>query len=79
MTTFFDVGAVERDAQRRTQRVAIFFEALFALAVVGTFALDRMPARPHLECQIHHAQTQSHYPHPYGDAPPVEWTTCAWR
>lgn len=78
MRTFFDVGAVERDAQRRTQRVAIF-EALFAVAIVGTFALDRIPPRPRLECQIHRAETQSHYPHPYGDAPPVEWTTCAWR
>jgi hypothetical protein len=79
MRTFFDVSAVERDAQRRTRRVAIFFEALFAVAVVGSLALDRLAPPPHIECQFHHAQTQSHYRHPYGEPPPVEWTTCAWR
>ena len=79
MKTFADVGSVARDAERRFQRVAIFFEVLFAVSIVGAFVLDTIPPRPRLECQIHRAQTQSHYPHPYGEPPPVEWTTCVWR
>ena len=77
--TFANVGSVARDAQWRLQRVAIFFEALFAIAVVGLIVIDVMPARPRLDCTIHRAQTMSHYPHPYGEPPPVEWTTCVWR
>ncbi len=79
MRTFVDIFSVERDARWRLQRVAIFFEMLFAIAIVALFVVDRMPRRPRLECVVHRAQTQSHYPHPFGDAPPVEWTTCVWR
>jgi hypothetical protein len=77
--TFPDVGSVARDADWRTRRITLFFEALFAVAVVGLFAIDRIPPRPRLECRVHRAQTESHYPHPYGEPPPVEWTTCVWR
>lgn len=79
MRTFADASAVARDARHRLQRVSIFFEALFAVVVVGLFALDRVPPRPHLECAHHEAQTMSHYPHPYGEPPPSTWTTCVWR
>ena len=79
MDTFLDVGSVARDARRRVQRVAIFFEALFVVGAVGLVALDRVPPRPHLECTMHEAQTMSHYPHPYGEPPAAQWTTCVWR
>jgi hypothetical protein len=77
--TFLDVCSVERDAHWRHRRVVLFFEALFIASALGSVALDMIPPRPRLECQVHRAQTQSHYPHPYGEPPPVEWTTCAWR
>lgn len=79
MDTFVDVRSVARDARWRVQRVAIFFEALFALTAVGLVAIDRIPPRPRLECVVHEGQTMSHYPHPYGEPPPVQWTRCEWR
>lgn len=79
MTVFPDVSSVSRDARWRVQRVAIFFEALFAVSVVGLVIVDRVPPRPHLECVVHRAQTMSHYPHPYGEPPAAEWTRCEWR
>ncbi len=79
MNTFLDVSSVVRDAEWRLRRVTIFFEVVFAVSVVCAFVIDTIPPRPRLECQIHRAQTQSHYPHPYGEPPPVEWTTCVWR
>jgi len=78
MDTFVDVRSVTRDARWRLKRVVLFFEALFAVSVVGMIALDRIPPKPHLECRVHRAQTMSHYPHPYGEPPEVEWTTCVW-
>ena len=77
--TFADVVAVVRDAHLRMRRVVVFFEALFALALVGGVALDLVPPRPHLDCRVHRSQFESHYSHPYGEPPPVEWTTCEWR
>ncbi len=77
--TFADVGALERDARRRLQRVALVFEALFALTAMGLVILDLIPPKPHLECHVAQTQTMSHYPHPYGEPPPSEWTVCAWR
>ena len=44
MTTFVNVVAVARDAEWRLKRVAIFFEVLFAAAIVGAIALDMIPA-----------------------------------
>jgi hypothetical protein len=55
------------------------FEALFVVAVIGGIIVDLVPRRPRLECTTHRAQTMSHYPHPYGEPPPVEWTRCEWR
>jgi len=79
MRTFSGVHAVARDARWRMQRVAIFFEALFAVVVVGLVAIDRVPPRPRLECERHSAVLRSPYPHPYGEPPVSEWTTCVWR
>lgn len=79
MSTFLDVGSVERDANWRLKRVVIFFEALFVVSVVGLIVLDRIPPRPHLECHTSRGQMMSHYPHPYGEPPEVEWTRCVWR
>ena len=79
MNVFLDVASVARDARCRVQRVAIFFEALFVVAAVGLVAIDRVPPRPRLDCTRHEAQTMSHYPHPYGEPPAVQWTTCVWR
>lgn len=79
MSTFADVSSVALDAEWRVRRVAIFFEALFVVAVIGGIVVDLMPRRPRLECTTHRAQTMSHYPHPYGEPPPVEWTRCEWR
>jgi hypothetical protein len=79
MKEFADVGSIMRDAEWRLRRVAIFFEVLFALAVACAIVIDLVPPRPRLECRVHRAQTMSHYPHPYGEPPAVEWTTCVWR
>lgn len=79
MSTFADVSCVALDAEWRVRRVAIFFEALFVVALIGLVAIDLVPRRPRLECTTHRAQTMSHYPHPYGEPPPVEWTRCEWR
>jgi hypothetical protein len=77
--TFADVLSVARDADRRFRRVVVFFEALFAVAVVGGVVLDRLPPRPRLECTAHRAQFMSPYPHPYGEPPPSDWATCVWE
>ncbi len=78
-TTFHSVAAVARDAEWRVKRVAIFFEVLFVIgAIVGAW-VDTLPRRPRLDCVVHRAQTMSHYPHPYGEPPPAEWTRCEWR
>jgi hypothetical protein len=58
--------------------VALFFEVLFALAIVGLFALDRIPRGPHYECVVHRARMQSPYPHPYGLPPESVWSTCVY-
>src|SRR5438874_13507317 len=79
MTTFENVRAVARDARCRLLRVTIFFDALFVVFVACSIILDRIPARPHLECTTHRAQTMSHYPHPYGEPAAVEWTRCEWK
>jgi hypothetical protein len=79
MTTFESVRAVARDARCRLLRVTLFFDALLVVFVVGAFIVDRIPPRPHLECTMHHAQTMSHYPHPYGEPPEAQWTRCEWR
>jgi hypothetical protein len=79
VTTFVDVGSVARDARWRVQRVAIFFEALFVVTAVTLVAIDCVPPRPHLECVTSEGQTMSHYPHPYGEPPPAQWTRCVWR
>ncbi len=79
MDTFPHVPAVMRDAKWRTTRVALFFETLFFLSVVGLIAIDRIPPRPRLECHTSRGQMMSHYPHPYGEPPEVEWTRCVWR
>jgi len=77
--TFADVSSVALDAQWRVRRVAIFFETLFLVVVIGGVIVDLTPRRPRLECTKHVAQTMSHYPHPYGEPPAVEWTRCEWR
>jgi hypothetical protein len=77
--TFSTVKDVAHDAERRVRRVAIFFEALFVVGVLSAIVIDLVPRRPRLECTVHRAQTMSHYPHPYGEPPPVEWTRCEWR
>jgi hypothetical protein len=79
MIAFSSVRAVARDAQCRLLKVTLFFDALFVVAVVGAFILDRIPPRPHLECTVHEAQTMSPYPHPYGEPPAVQWTRCEWK
>ena len=79
MSTFADVGSVAKDAAWRLRRVVLFFDAVFVVAIVVGFVIDAMPRRPRLECVTHSAQTMSHYPHPYGEPPPVEWTRCEWR
>jgi hypothetical protein len=79
MGSFADLHAVMRDARWRTLRVTMFFEALFVVALIGAIAVDLIPPRPRLECTVHEAQTMSHYPHPYGEPPPVQWTTCVWH
>ncbi len=79
MRTFGDVGSVADDAAWRIRRVVFFFDALFAVAIALGFVIDAMPRRPRLECVTHEAQTMSHYAHPYGEPPPVQWTRCEWR
>jgi hypothetical protein len=78
METFAHVHAVMKDAQWRRTRVAIFFEVLFAVGAVGLVVLDRLPPGPHYECGVHRAQTQSPYPHPYGEPPEGAWSTCVF-
>ena len=79
MITFSSVRDVARDARCRILRVTIVFDALFIAFVVGAVIVDRMPPRPRLECTVHEAQTMSHYPHPYGEPPAVQWTRCEWK
>lgn len=79
MITFSSVRDVARDARCRILRVTIFFDALFVAFVIGAIIVDRIPPRPHLECTQHHAQTMSHYSHPYGEPPAVDWTRCEWK
>jgi hypothetical protein len=76
--TFAHVAAVLKDAKWRRTRVALFFEVLFALSLVGLLVLDRLPPGPHYECGVHHAQTQSKYSHPYGEPPEAVWSTCVY-
>ena len=69
---------IEIDGARAMRRTFPASLLVFVVSVVGLVALDRIPPKPHLECRVHRAQTMSHYPHPYGEPPEVEWTTCVW-
>lgn len=73
-----DEAAVAREAHRRVQRVSCFFQAVFALSIVALIAIDLTPSRPRLDCHKVEAQVMSHYPHPYGEPPPVTWSACKW-
>ncbi len=74
-----EIAQIAHDARRRLQRVAWFFEALFALGICGAIALDLQPPARRLDCHKETAQVMSPYPHPYGLPPAGTWTVCEWR